>query len=96
MSLEACVERGIHLGEEAREPFAWLTCTNAGASEVCKAALNLLGVTEEDLASGYFCDPSTKSDLRIVARPGIVIRLSRNFEKQRGFVNGALAVVCES
>ena len=56
----------------------------------------MLGVTVEDLASGYFCDPTMKSDLRMVARPGIVIRLSRNFDKQRGFVNGALAVVCES
>ena len=90
------MERGIHLAEEAKEPFAWLTCTNAGASEVCKAALTLVGVTDNDLKDGYFCDPTTKSDLRIVARPGIVIRLSRNFDKQRGFVNGALAVVCES
>ncbi len=31
-----------------------------------------------------------------MAKPGIVLRLSRNFDKQRGFVNGALAVVCES
>ena len=31
-----------------------------------------------------------------MAKPGIVIRLSRNFDKQRGFVNGALAVVVES
>ena len=27
---------------------------------------------------------------------GLIIRLTRNFDKQRGFVNGALAVVCES
>ena len=32
-----------------------------------------------------------------MARRGIlIIRLSRNFDKQRGFVNGAVAEVCES
>ena len=34
--------------------------------------------------------------MRILARSGIVLRLSRNLDKQRGFVNGALAVVCEA
>ena len=34
--------------------------------------------------------------LRIVARPGVVVRLSRNFDKQRGFVNGAVGVIRES
>ena len=37
-----------------------------------------------ELARGDLCDPATKSDLRIVAKPGIVVRLSRNFDKQRG------------
>jgi hypothetical protein len=95
-SLETCVASGMQLAEEAGEPFTWLTCTNAGASEVCEAALSFVGVTADELASGYFCDPTTKSNVRMVAKPSVVIRLSRNFDKQRGFVNGALAVVCES
>jgi ATP-dependent exoDNAse (exonuclease V) alpha subunit len=95
-SLEACVAEGIELAEKQKEPFSWLTCTNKGASEVCEAALALLGHSAKELASGYLCDPATKSDLRIVAKRGILLRLSRNFDKQRGFVNGALAVVCES
>ena len=76
--------------------FTWLTSTNAGAADVCKAALLLEGIDEEDLATGYMCDPTTKSSLRILARPGIKIRLTRNFDKARGFVNGALGVVVES
>ena len=48
------------------------------------------------LATGYLCDPASKSTLRIVAKSGLIIRLSRNFDKGRGFVNGALAVICES
>ena len=34
--------------------------------------------------------------MRIVAQTGIKLRLTRNLDKQRGFVNGALAVVWES
>ena len=41
------------------------------------------------------CDPTSKSKLRIVAVKGILIRLTRNFDKQRGFVNGAIAKVFE-
>ena len=42
------------------------------------------------------CDLASKSSLRILARPGVILRLTRNLDKSRGFVNGALAVVCES
>lgn len=94
--LEDCVAEGMRLAEEADIPFTWLTVTNAGASEVCRAALKLVGLTEAELRGGYDCDPTSKSDLRIVAKPGVIIRLTRNFDKARGFVNGALAVVCES
>ena len=91
-SLDECVAYGMQLQEESKEPFAWLTCTNRGAAEVSSAALRVKGVSKEELDKGYLCDPTTKSDLRILARPGILIRLSRNFDKQRGFVNGAYAV----
>ena len=45
---------------------------------------------------GYPPDPCSQSRLRILASPGVVLRLTRNVDKQRGFVNGALAVVSES
>jgi hypothetical protein len=47
------------------------------------------------LEKGYPCDPTSKSKLRIVAVKGLLIRLTRNFDKQRGFVNGAIAKVFE-
>ena len=31
----------------------------------------------------------------MVVRPGITIRCTRNLDKERGFVNGAIAVVCD-
>ena len=80
----------------AAEPFVWLTATNQGASEVCEAALELAGITKLMLETGYFCDPTSKSSLRIVAKPGVYIRLCRNFDKKRGFVNGAIGIVVES
>ena len=95
-SLAYYVQQGMRLAAEEGEPFTWLTTTNHGAALVCAAALEGIGVSTEELAAGYLCDPTTKSDLRILARRGIVLRLSRNFDKQRGFVNGALVVVCES
>ena len=52
--------------------------------------------TREELEAGFLCDPASKSSLRILARPGVTLRLTRNLDKGRGFVNGALAVVCES
>ena len=79
-----------------KHAFLWLTCTNAGAEEVCAAALWVNGITEEDLEMGYLCDPTSKSGLRILARRGIVVRLTRNLDKQRGFVNGAVGEVLES
>ena len=95
-SLSECVQYGLELAKEKKTVFTWLTATNRGSNDVCKAALAAVAVTMEDLEGGYRCDPTSKSNLKILARPGLVLRLSRNLDKQRGFVNGALAVVCES
>ena len=93
--METCVALGMKLADQAGEPFSWLSCTNKGALDVCTAALSVMGICAGDLTAGFLCDPATKSDLRILARKGILIRLSRNFDKQRGFVNGALARIEE-
>ena len=92
-TLDESVAYGMQIATESGKHFSWLTCTNKGASEVCEAALRVLGVTEEELEWGYPCDPASKSKLRIVAKKGILIRLTRNQDKMRGFVNGALARV---
>ena len=59
------------------------------------AALSNLGITQKDLEAGFLCDPATKSALRILLRPRLLLRLSRNLDKGRGFVNGAFAEVVE-
>ena len=95
-SLASCVEYGMQIAEETGKPFTWLTSTNRGSSEVCESALSIVGVTAAELDAGYVCDPASKSTLRVVVKEGILLRLSRNEDKNRGFVNGALAVVSES
>ena len=83
VSLEAAVRRGHAVEESNGQACTWLTCSNAGAAEVCRAALRLKGIGEEGLATGYLCDPASKSDVRAMARPGIKVRLTRNIDKMR-------------
>ena len=95
-TLGECVAYGLMLAKDKGTVFTWLTATNRGSTTVCEAALDHLGISAEELDGGYPCDPTSKSSLKILARPGLVLRLTRNLDKSRGFVNGALAVVCES
>ena len=44
---------------------------------------------------GYPTDPNVGKGQTMVVRPGLTIRLTRNLDKDRGFVNGAIAVVCD-
>ena len=95
MSLGECVAKGMELAAGSAEPFTWLTSTNRGAGEVCEAALLNKGITEADTKEGYMCDPTSMSTLGILAIMGLVLRLTRNLDKSRGFVNGALCIVVE-
>ena len=94
--LEECVAYGLDLAAARGTVFTWLTSTNRGASAVCRAALAHKGISDDDLLAGYQGDPASKSKLRILCRPGLLYRLTRNLNKRRGFVNGALAVCVES
>ena len=95
-SLDAAVGRGIDISRETGQPFLWLCSTNRGAAEVSAAAVRCVGITEVELRKGFLPDPTSKSGHRIVARPGVLVRLTRNEDKTRGFVNGAIAAVVES
>ena len=53
-------------------------------------------ITEADLESrGFPTDPNVGMNGYIVIRPGITIRLTKNIDKERGFDNGAIAVVVD-
>ena len=69
--------------------FVWLCVTNAGADRVNRAVLAHLGLDPMD---GFRGDPKVGSG-RVVVRTGLYVRLTRNLDKDRGFVNGAIGVI---
>ena len=83
---------GLELERATGEPFVWLCVTNSGARHVCMAALKLLGLGQY-LGKGYPTDPNHGESQLFYASPGVVVRLTRNQDKDRGFVNGAVGVV---
>ena len=90
--LVKAVEAGLSLEKAKGEPFVWLCVTNDGARRVCRAALELLGLGDYS-SKGYPTDPNQGESQRFYANPGVVVRLTRNVDKDRGYVNGAVGVV---
>ena len=66
--------------------------TNAGAEKVNAAALPVLKISETDLEGG-FPGEANITGANIVFRHGMQLRLTRNLDKERGFVNGAIGTV---
>ncbi|CAK0886600.1 unnamed protein product, partial [Prorocentrum cordatum] len=50
-----------------------------------------LDFEKEELQAGFRADPASKCSIPILAKTGLVMRLARNLDKTRGFVNGAVA-----
>ena len=63
----------MKIAAATKKQFLWLTCTNKGSSEACEAALPAQGITDEQLKTGYRCDPTSKSNLKIIAKKVILI-----------------------
>ena len=90
-SLAKAVRAGIEYGRAHGVLFSWLCVTNAGAERVNEAALALLGIDDKDEAHMYG-DPKVGAG-RINVTVGVMLRLTRNLDKGRGFVNGAVGEV---
>ena len=90
-SLVQAVRHGIELHRSSGKMFTWLTVTNKGAEKVNRAALEILGYSQ-DLDRGLCGDPKV-AGMPIVLKLGVLLRLTRNLDKPRGFVNGALGTV---
>jgi hypothetical protein len=98
VSLEAAVKFGLAIHKQTKKLFVWLCVTNKGVRDVNIAALSQLDppITKEDLVKhGYPTDPNVGKGQTMVVRRGLTIRLTKNLDKDRGFVNGAIAVVCD-
>ena len=90
--LELAVRISRHLQKTRGHHFMWLCVTNSGANKINDMALKVEGVTDEQRQYGYDGDENAKAG-KMFIRPGLMIRLTRNLDKTRGFVNGALAEV---
>ena len=76
----------------------WICDANKRVRGVSLATVSQLDppITNADLKSRVFpTDTNVGKNGYIVIRPGITIRLTRNIDKERGFVNGAIAAVCD-
>ena len=73
--------------------FTWLCVTHKGVHRINHAALRAMGITADMVEEGgYPGDPKVAAG-KILLRPGLRVRLSRNLDKPRGFVNGALGTI---
>ncbi|CAK0887643.1 unnamed protein product [Prorocentrum cordatum] len=89
ITLEQAVQRGMAIGAYLEEPFHWLTVTNKGAEAVNSACLSACGYDKPENQSPLCGDPKVAGKERQFIAPGVVVRLTRNLDKERGFVNGA-------
>ena len=71
----------VWLCNNIADAFMWLTVSNRGAAKVNDAALRIQGITEEMKKTGCRADPQV-AKTRIVAKKGIVVRLTRNCDKE--------------
>ena len=95
-SLDEWVEFGMQQQQLHSHPFVWICNTNKGVAKVSLAALRGLDIGAEEIErDGFPGDPAVKCSLPIIPRPGVWIRLTRNLDKPRGFVNGALGRIEE-
>ena len=94
-SLQQAVSWSLHRGIAIGKRFTWLCVTHKGVAKVNEAALLSLKdpITQEHRdTNGYPGDPKVEAG-NIVLREGLRLRLSRNVDKSRGFVNGALCTI---
>ena len=95
-TLDEWVAFGMEQQRLHDHPFVWICNNNRGVARVSLAALRGAGIdAEEILRDGHAGDPAVKCTLPIIPRVGVWIRLTRNLEKERGFVNGALGRIEE-
>lgn len=97
VNMRAAVQHCIRISGDG-PPMTWLTCLSKGANEVNYEYLRALGYGDRETIcsaeDSFPCDPDYGS-VPMRVRPGMCLRLTRNLDKERGFVNGALGVVTE-
>ena len=94
--LHDAVLESMNIARQRDQHFVWLTVTNKGAEAINEAAVRAFGITEDLLAtpSLLFGDPKVHAG-KIYPKVGVMVRLTRNLDKDRGFVNGAFGEIVD-
>ena len=92
------VRYGLAVGEGIGHPFVWLCVTNKGAAEVNAAAIRIIieekGISEDQVqAFSFRGDPRIDGGGDACLFPKALLRFTRNMDKTRGVVNGAVGEV---
>ena len=93
--VSSAVEASIRAEQVTGKPFTFLTVTNSGARMLNHTrCLMEFGEREEvQNSERHMVNGDPELGGAVVAIPGMRVRLTRNIDKERGFVNGALAEV---
>ena len=94
-SLRVAVWAGMQIQESIGKLFTWLCVHNEGVSAVNEAGFSIWEESNKVDEVPHFrfrIDPKYGQGDMIIA-PGITIRLTRNLDKPRGFVNGAVGII---
>lgn len=94
--LDNAIGKSINLEDTNQKPVTWLTVTNKGAAKVNQTMLSRRYSLDPEFISqrGYPGDVKAGAD-RLVIQAGMRLRLTRNLDKDRGFVNGAIGIVTQ-
>ena len=92
--LDRCVAQSIALENERNRTFTFLTVTNAGASDLnwARVRKDFPNIDDKLDIAGVPVDPAQSPD-RHVFLERMTVRLTKNLDKDRGFVNGAIGTV---
>ena len=87
--------QAMHLEQERGKDFTFLTVTNKGAAQLNLARLEIEFPQEAATLNqgGGLPADSSSGQTAIVVRTGMRLRLTRNLDKDRGFVDGAMGRV---